>query len=271
MSRSRPELLSVGIAGAGYAVAWRDAPGAAPVLLAAAWDVRGSASPAPDWAEWRQGLAGVVPGRARVTIAADLVRWWTVEAPRGTRSLDELRQVAALRFEQLFDRPSSEWALVGNWSAGASSVCCAVPQGLAAGLRQAGDGWRLLDVAPTATRLRQRSGPAPEPRDAPWIWASLLLDRATLWWHRRGEVFKVGTLAVDSADPWRRIVEELHRVGSLWPDGALPQELHWASAAPVPAFAATTLRAVRRDTEAPSTAPPPDRSAATVAAEIGCA
>lgn len=262
MSRSRPEALGIGLSAAECALAQRGAP----VVVRAVPDFSALAWPRPS------DTRGAAPTRAHVTLAADLVRWWVVDAPRGTGSLNELRQVAALRFEALFDEPAAGWSIVGDWSARGPSVCQAVPAGLAEGLRQAkAGGWHVVDVASAAHRLRARCAPAPEPRQAPWVWASVLLDRATLWWHRQGATFMVCTLGVDPANPWLRIAQELQRVGSLWPDGALPGELHWAAVGWVPPCAVNGVRCVHRQAAAAWGAESTTLSAAACAAAMGCA
>lgn len=248
MSRSRIDVIGIGISSSEFAVARRAGQAEVSAVRSSPWPAEDKGLSADMWSNRLSGMEGAASSRTNVTIASDLVRWWVVDAPPGTASLRELRQVAALRFEQLFDEAASGWALVGDWSTTAMSVCCAVPAGLATGLQQAAvhHGWKEMHVSVAAVRLRELGEAAPHPSNEPWVWASVVLDRATLWWYRREATFKVVTIGVDVQAPWERIAQEIRRVGSLWPDGALPRELHWASAAPVPPFTEHDLRAVCR-------------------------
>jgi hypothetical protein len=157
----------------------------------------------------------------------------------------------------------------GDWSGSGVSVCIATPARLVAGLREAVSGkrWNLVDATSAEGRLRasctKGMGGASQP---PIVWVSLLLDQATLWWHRYGRVFRVCTVGVDACNPWGRIVQEILRVGSLWPDGLVPAEVQWTSACAVVPLQMPSVRVVSHGTLASSS---PSR--AGVAAFLGCA
>lgn len=269
MSRSRPEWVSLGLSNAGWAIALPDAAQA--VVAAGAWP---DASWGPGWARRVEivstALAETARRQVRITLAPDLVRCWSFVAPPGTRSLRELRQVAGLQFERMFDEPVGAWAVAGDWASRGASVCTAAPSGLMDGLRAAASGkqWALLDAAPAEARLRNRCGRAAtlQPRQ-PAVWASILHDQATLWWQRQGHVHKVGTLGVNPTNPWPRIAQEIQRVGSLWPDGAMLEQLHWVSACTITPFHLPGLQAVHHGAQAASTVAPSSRE--HLAASLG--
>jgi hypothetical protein len=265
VSRSHPERVSLGLSASGWALAL---PESAPAAVdAAAWP---EAVSVEGWPRRIETLLTAVAktGRrnVRITMAPDLLRCWSFRAPSGTRSLTELQQVAGLQFEHVFDEPVAGWSVSGDWSGSGASVCTAAPAGLVAGLREAVSGkrWNLVDAASAEVRLRARCGKVGRSQQ-PTVWVSLLLDQATLRWHRHGRAFKVCTVGVDAGNPWGRIVQEIRRVGSLWPDGAVPAEVHWTSACAVAPLQMPGVRAVPHGTQASSSL-----SREGMAAFLGC-
>ncbi len=78
-------------------------------------------------------------GRITLDVAVDdrMVRSCVVTPPQGVAHLSELKAVAALRMEALFDVTSEGWCLSAAWNAQQPFLCCALPRVLLDALSQA--------------------------------------------------------------------------------------------------------------------------------------
>ncbi len=178
------------------------------------------------------------PTHVRCSVAGGCSRWWSVDVPQQAASLREVRQYAALKFEELFGEPADTWVIRADWRLDAASVCCAVPRVLIDACNEfaASNSLRVVDVRPAELRLLERLKTLPGLRAARHVRVVVMLDRATAWWCEPGVgAVRASSLRVDPLDPWPRVVQEVQRARAVLPgreDDAL--DVHWCSAA-VPA------------------------------------
>lgn len=96
-------------------------------------------------------------GSRAVDVVLDdaLARWWTVRPPRGLKDLAELRNLAGIRFAELFGEPPADWHIAGDWHASRQFLCCAVESALAGAIRDAAEsvGCRVRSMAPLFSRV----------------------------------------------------------------------------------------------------------------------
>lgn len=120
-------------------------------------------------AQMQAALAGLLAGRGplQVVLADSLVRFFAVQPPLGMQRFEELRELAALRFEELFGTQTLLWRISGDWSTRQPFLCCAAPAELMEAI-EAAAGRRLMSVAPLfVRRFNQVSGRLP--RHAFWF------------------------------------------------------------------------------------------------------
>lgn len=167
--------------------------------------------------------AGAPRGRAcRLALAEDLVRYWIVEPPAGTRSLAELRAVALARGARLFGDASGKdaglpgWRVEAAWDAARPFLASAVPAAIADGVEAWARRERVdLGAAGLATpllHLLPRLRPAAS--DAAWLcvtWpecTQLILLRqrrvAVLRVLRPGPAAPLASRLADAAEELRR-------------------------------------------------------------------
>lgn len=172
MSRWRPERLSMGIDADGIAMsAWRGRSWQLAAQLSLD-DYRGASEANHDWApavSAAMAQTKVKRGVLDVTLADALARYWLVDVPDGISSLNELRALAASRFEALFGEVASQWHIEADWHASGRILAVAVPRALTLALGEgaARAGWRLDSVVPAAVRTMNRHA-ARIPDDA-WL------------------------------------------------------------------------------------------------------
>ena len=118
----------------------------------------------PETAIWEPAIstamaqAGKISGRLQVSISDDWVRYWTVMPPAGLGSLDELRALAANRFEQLFGAAAESWNIEADWHDDRAILACALPKSLTTALNEVSrqNGCALGSIVPEAVRLINR-------------------------------------------------------------------------------------------------------------------
>lgn len=115
--------------------------------------------------DWVAALSAVMTqskvrrGVLNVTLADALARYWLVDVPAGISSLNELRALAAGRFEALFGEVASQWHIEADWRASGRILAAAVPRSLTLALSTcaARAGWKLDSVVPAAVRTLNRN------------------------------------------------------------------------------------------------------------------
>lgn len=162
MSRWRRSTYSLGVGAREMAVVDLSGSGAARVLSMLPLEGYLAGTHTPESADWEPSMATVMAqtevktgGNLHVTVADDWARYWVVTPPQGLRSLDELRALAATRFEQLYASQADGWALAADWSLRGASLVCALPSRLLASLRNVSTQyrWRIDSIQPQAVRL----------------------------------------------------------------------------------------------------------------------
>lgn len=129
----------------------------------------------PETAIWEPAVntalsqANKLSGRLQVSVSDDWVRYWMVTPPKGLGSIQELRALAAGRFEQLFGAAAEAWHIEADWSATHPMLACALPRSLVHALTAVSQhaGCRLASVVPEAVRLMNRDAGAL--KDDGWI------------------------------------------------------------------------------------------------------
>lgn len=118
----------------------------------------------PETAIWEPAVstalaqAGKVSGALQVSVSDDWVRYWMVTPPAGLGSLNELRALAANRFEQLFGAASESWNIDADWRDDRAMLACALPKSLTTALGEMSrqSHCTLGSVVPEAVRLINR-------------------------------------------------------------------------------------------------------------------
>ncbi len=276
MSRFRHEEFGIGISATEVALARHDGTAGAMICIshrrAAVTVTAETASVLRQDVSRLMESAGAESTRVRVTAACDLTKWWIVEPLAGMTRVRELRQLAALRFAEVFGEPAASWDLRSDWSARGPSLCSGLPMVLVHAFDKSADrALRCLDLVPAAERLRSRAMPMRVRRDEAWLFACLLEDRVTLSWHRGRQVMRVKSLRVPVDDPWPLVTEEVRRVGSADGESARPSRLIWAGGPGVPAPPADAEEAMPavQLSWLPQVRPPP-KSGAQLASVLGC-
>lgn len=174
------------------------------------------APPSPETAdsqEWSSALSVALNGvgrraKLRWTLAPGLLRWMTVDAPSGTTCLRELRAYAESRFEDHFGEPPLRWAICGDWRASGTSLCSALPLGLAQAIerKMPAMSW---SVASSMDRAMTVSGGSP--RGERVIWIEIVGGCATILWLDRGRARRAIKVMVDEHHPWERVEAEVLR------------------------------------------------------------
>ncbi len=230
MSPWRPERVGVGLCMTGVAIAR-----GAKVLCRMAAPATHSAASAPDapvdshatrsWtkilSEIRVDFGGRFASGLRLTLAPSLLRWLVVETLPGVRSLHELRQLAALQFEQSHDTSAGAWAIRGNWRAEGPWLCLALPLDLAMAIEELGLHPRDA-VATSAERALALLRTRTLPKD--FVWAEVAGGYGTLFWIRGNRPIRVSKVRVDERQPGTRLLGEVRRHTS---ESALP--VHWVA------------------------------------------
>lgn len=243
MSRSQPEMVSLGVSAAGAVLMHREEK-----VHDLPWANHSAEASAAEWVHrmnvMQAAVKQVARGGIRITLAPDLICDWTLTAPPGVRSLKELRLVAALQFESVFDLDRGNWVIDGDWHWGHPSVCRALPVGLVAGLREARSHkfWANLDLASAEVRLLRQARGAALSGLEPVVQVAVILDQAVLRWRRHRATHKVCRIGVNATDPWPRVGQEIRRVGPVWADERVPAALGWVSALPLSACDVPGLR-----------------------------
>jgi hypothetical protein len=122
----------------------------------------------PETAIWEPAVntalsqANKLSGRLQVSVSDDWVRYWMVTPPAGLGSMDELRALAAGRFEQLFGAAAEAWHIEADWSSRRPMLACALPKSLVVALTAVSkhSGCRIASVLPEAVRLFNRDASA---------------------------------------------------------------------------------------------------------------
>ncbi len=94
---------------------------------------------------------GVRAAPFELVLADSAVKYYVVAPPQGLQRFAELRDLAALRLEELFGTASAAWRISADWNSRRSFLCCAVANDLLAPL-EAFAGTRLLGAAPVFVR-----------------------------------------------------------------------------------------------------------------------
>ena len=118
-----------------------------------------------------QAALGAVIGSRRaplqVVLADSLVKYFTVQPPLGMQRFEELRELASLRFEELFSTPALRWRISGDWNTRRPFLCCAASAELIEAIEAAAGRW-LMSVAPIFVR-RFNDIARRIPRHSVWI------------------------------------------------------------------------------------------------------
>lgn len=103
-------------------------------------------------AELRLGLSEVKYSHYPVTLilADDWVRLFIVTPPRNATRLEDCKAAAAMRFQEIYDEPVTDWYVEADWDAYGPMLACAIPQGLLTALHQiaAEHRFNLVGIAP---------------------------------------------------------------------------------------------------------------------------
>jgi hypothetical protein len=272
VSRFRREVLSIGVSGSEIALARRvDAAGA--IEWTAAARTAPSAGSESVAAALAQDVSAAVatfgsnPGNARVTVACDLMRWWTIDLLPGMSNITDLNQYAALRFEEIFREPSAKWIVRADWAQPGPVLCAALPSAVAQAFDLlSGQPWRHIDIVPSVTRLQALALARKNLRSVPWLLACALCDRVTLLWHLGKRAKRIASVRVPAADPWPLALAEIARHVSSATGDVQSNKVVWAVGGvdgPVPEDAASVMQWLPQIRVEPT-------SGAELAAVLGC-
>lgn len=159
MSRLRHKRFSLGIGGGSMAIV--DASTLRMITsLPLAEYLPGAASPAmADWAPSIEALLAQANmpdgGDLTLTVSDAWTRYFILSVPAGVGSLDELRMLAAGRFEALFGTTTEGWQLEADWKSSGRILVCAMPTRLidVAHLVTEASNWRVRSIQSHALRL----------------------------------------------------------------------------------------------------------------------
>lgn len=112
-----------------------------------------------DWAPVLEAVlaqaGGSAGGQVSITVSDAWTRYFMLNVPQGLGSLQELRLLAAARFEALFAVPPQGWRIEADWKSAGQLLVCALPERLlevAAAISASGP-WRIRSVKPWSVRL----------------------------------------------------------------------------------------------------------------------
>jgi hypothetical protein len=234
VSPFRREVLSIGLSGSEIAVARRDRAADAIEWAATARTVSSPDDDSTAATLTRDVGAAVAafgsgPINARITIACDLMRWWTIELLPGMSTIAELRQYAALRFEEIFAEPSARWVVRADWTQPGPVLCAALPSAVAEAFEQHADRlWRPTEIVPSVARLQRLAVRKRAEHRVPWLLACALCDRVTLLWHLGKWAKRVASIRVSAVDPWPLAMEEIARRESFTAGNEQVRDMVWA-------------------------------------------
>ena len=128
------------------------------------------ALPAGSRTQLQAALAALTGDRSLpldVVLADSAVKFFAVQPPQGLQRFEELRELAALRFEELFGTDSALWRISADWSTRRPFLCCAAPAELIEAL-EAVRGRRPMTIAPIFVR-RFNDAAREFPRQVLWF------------------------------------------------------------------------------------------------------
>lgn len=92
-------------------------------------------------------LLAMLPKRAHIVLADDLVRYFMVTPVPHSARLSDCQAAAQMRFEHLYAEPAAAWTIDADWDALSPFLACAVSKRLIANLHTSLDGAGLQPVS----------------------------------------------------------------------------------------------------------------------------
>lgn len=175
---------------------------------------------------------GAAAGRVDAIAGNDLAVHWLQPPPAATRSLAELKLVAAARCAHLYGGTSSDWLVTGDWSARRPFVCAALPRAITQPLQQAcaARGARLHWHSAWAVLCAAHARSFPEDG-----WSGMRTpERIVLWHCNAGHVDALNSIAVAPDTPASEVealVQLQMRLEGAAAGSGEPGPVHWAQAA----------------------------------------
>lgn len=93
-----------------------------------------------------------------VTISDALARYFMVKPARNTATLRDCKDMARMRFEQLYGETESDWVIQAEWQAQQAFLACALPQSLLSDMTNMTNEHRItfMSIAPQFVRAWNR-------------------------------------------------------------------------------------------------------------------
>lgn len=198
-----------------------------------AWHARAGASAvetAEHGAGANQALAAAHGARQIHVIASNaLAVHWLQQPPAATRTLAELKLVAAARCAHLYGGMPADWWIAGDWTTRRPFVCSALPRALAEPLQQAceAQGARLRWHSAWSVMCSARSRSFPD-----YGWSAMRSPQRVLLWHCTGghvdAITSVATTPEACRAEVRAALEVQIKLESASAMAASPPQVHWA-------------------------------------------
>lgn len=162
-----------------------------------------------------------------VIASTDLALHWLQQPPSATRTLEELKLVAATRCAHLFGGNPAEWWIAGDWTARRPFVCSALPRAVVATLQHACQARRTQLRWHSAWSLVASAHARHFPHDG---WSAMRSpSRLTLWHCTAGHVDAMATLSIATQATDTEVAHALELQMKLeCAAGTPPGKVQWA-------------------------------------------